>query len=381
MRILRPFVWAAVLVAAFVYVTSVAHWNLGGLLPGVSSASGLYSAASAGTNYSADEQNNIDIYKASRDATVNIVSTVYRENWFFQPVPEKGAGSGFIINPDGNILTNNHVVGGGARLQVTLSDEKQYRATILWTDTRNDLAMIKINAGRKLPFLKLGDSDNLLVGQKVLAIGNPFEFQGTLTTGIVSSLNRTIEPEEGERLEGMIQTDAAINPGNSGGPLLDSHGNVIGINTAIYGSQGNIGLGFAMPINRAKPMLEEFAQTGRVARPSLGFRSVYIAGDLAQELNLPARGGLLIQSIDESSPADQAGLRGPRQVVIVGNYRLGIGGDFIVGVEGQRVEGDDTLTRAFNRKRAGDVLNLTIYRNGRTYQVALRLGEASRTAL
>lgn len=381
MRILRPFVWAAVMVAAFVYVTSVAHWNLGGLLPGVSSASGLYTQASAATNFSADEQNNIDIYKASRDATVNVVSTVYRENWFFQLVPEKGAGSGFLINADGNILTNNHVVGGGARVQVTLSDEKQYRATILWTDTRNDLAMIKINAGRKLPFLKLGDSDNLLVGQKVLAIGNPFEFQGTLTTGIVSSLDRTIEPEEGDRLEGMIQTDAAINPGNSGGPLLDSHGNVIGINTAIYGSQGNIGLGFAMPINRAKPMLEEFAQTGRVARPSLGFRSVYIAADLAQELNLPARGGLLIQNIDEGSPADQAGLRGPRQVVIVGNYRLGIGGDFIVAVEGQRVEGDDTLTRAFNRKRAGDVLNLTLYRNGRTYQVALRLGEASRTVL
>jgi S1-C subfamily serine protease len=382
MRILRPFVWAAVMVAAFVYITSVAHWNLGGLVPGVRSASRLYTEASAATNFSADEQNNIDIYKASRDATVNIISTVYRENWFFQLVPEKGAGSGFVINPDGNILTNNHVVGGGARLQVTLSDEKQYRATILWTDTRNDLAMIKINAGRKLPFLKLGDSDTLLVGQKVLAIGNPFEFQGTLTTGIVSSLNRTIEPEEGQRLEGMIQTDAAINPGNSGGPLLDSHGNVIGINTAIYGSQGNIGLGFAMPINRAKPMLEEFAQTGRVARPTLGFRAVYIPGDLAQELNLPARGGLLIQSIDEGSPADQAGLRGPRQMVIVENYRLGIGGDFIVAVEGQRVESDETLTRAFNRKRAGDVLNLTIYRNGRTYQIALRLGEATgRTAL
>jgi S1-C subfamily serine protease len=382
MRILRPFLGAAVLVAAFVYVTSVAHWDLGGLVPGVRSASRLYTEASAATNFSADEQNNIDIYKASRDATVNIVSTVYRENWFFQLVPEKGAGSGFLINPDGNILTNNHVVSGSSRVTVTLSDEKQYRATVLWTDTRNDLAMVKITTGRKLPFLRLGDSDGLLVGQKVLAIGNPFEFQGTLTTGIVSSLNRTIEPEEGQRLEGMIQTDAAINPGNSGGPLLDSHGNVIGINTAIYGSQGNIGLGFAMPINRAKPMLEEFAQTGRVARPTLGFRSVYIAGDLAQELNLPARGGLLIQSIDEGSPADQAGLRGPRQMVIVGNYRLGIGGDFIVAVEGQPVEGDETLTRAFNRKRAGDVLNLTVYRNGRNYQVALRLGEATgRTVL
>jgi S1-C subfamily serine protease len=383
MKMMRPFLWAAALVVAFVFGTSIAHWNLGGLIPGVRSADRLYTEASAATSFSPDEQNNIDIYKASRDATVNITSVVYRENWFFQLVPERGAGSGFIINPDGEILTNNHVVsGGGSHLTVTLADQKQYRASILWTDPPNDLAMVRINTGgRKLPFLKFGDSDALVVGQKVLAIGNPFEFQGTLTTGIVSSLNRTIEPEEGQRLEGMIQTDAAINPGNSGGPLLDSHGNVIGINTAIYGSQGNIGLGFAMPINRAKPMLQEYAQTGRVARPSLGIRTVYISADLAQELNLPARDGLLIQSVDGGSAADEAGLRGPRQVVIVDNYRLGIGGDFIVGVEGQPVQGIETLTRAFNRKRAGDTLNLTIYRNGRTQQVTVRLGEAPRTVL
>jgi S1-C subfamily serine protease len=386
MRILRPFVWAAVLVTAFIYVTSVAHWNVPGFLPGVRSASvsKIYTEATAATNFSPDEQNNIDIYTASPDATVNITSVVYREGFFFELIPEKGVGSGFIINPDGEILTNNHVVsGGGSKLTVTLSDNKRYPATILWTDTRNDLAMVKINAGRKLPFLKLGDSDALVVGQKVLAIGNPFEFQGTLTTGIVSSLNRTIEPEDGQRLEGMIQTDAAINPGNSGGPLLDSHGNVIGINTAIYGngSQGSIGLGFAMPINRAKPMLEEYAQTGRIARPSLGMRTAYIPGDLAEELNLPARGGLLIQSVERGSSADLAGLRGARQMVVVGNYQLGIGGDFIVSVEGEPVEGPETLTRAFNRKRAGDTLHLTIYRNGRTQQVAMRLEEAGRAVL
>ena len=201
MRILRPFLFAAVMVAAFVYLTSVAHWNLGVLLLNVRSAGHLYADASAASNFSSDEQNNIDIYKASRDATVNITSVVYRENWFFQLIPEKGTGSGFIINPEGQILTNNHVVsGGGSRLTVTLSDQKTYRATILWADPRNDLAMVKIGAGRKLPFLKLGDSDSLVVGQKVLAIGNPFNFQGTLTTGSVSSLDRTIEPEDGQRL-------------------------------------------------------------------------------------------------------------------------------------------------------------------------------------
>jgi S1-C subfamily serine protease len=383
MRILRPFLWAAVLVAGFVYVTSVSRWDVGRFLQPIRSAGRLFTEASAaGPGFSNDEQNNIDIYKSARDATVNITSIVYREGWFFQLVPEKGTGSGFILNPNGEILTNNHVVSGGSgRLTVTLADKKTYRARVLWNDPRNDLAMIRIESGRKLPFLKLGDSDALVVGQKVLAIGNPFGLDGTLTTGIVSSLGRTIEPEEGQRLEGMIQTDAAINPGNSGGPLLDSHGNVIGINTAIYGPQGNIGLGFAMPINRAKPMLEEYAQSGKISRPSLGITTVYISGDLAEELELPASGGLLIQNLERGSAAAAAGLRGYSRVVIVGNYRLGIGGDFIIAVEGERVEGNDSLERALSRKRAGQTLNLTVYRNGRAQNIAVRLGEAPQTVL
>jgi S1-C subfamily serine protease len=179
----------------------------------------------------------------------------------------------------------------------------------------------------------------------------------------------------------MIQTDAAINPGNSGGPLLDSHGNVIGINTAIYGPQGNIGLGFAMPINRAKPMLEEYAQTGHISRPALGIQTVFVPGDIAEQLDLPRQGGLLIQSVDSGSAADEAGLRGPRRTVYVGNYPLRIGGDFITGVEGERVESTETLQRVLNRKRAGQILNLTIYRDGRSQQIAVRLGEAPQTVL
>jgi S1-C subfamily serine protease len=382
MRALRPLLWAAVLAAVFVYVTSFSPLDLAHLLQPFRSGRLYSEAAAAGPGFSTDEQNNIDIYKSARDATVNITSIVYRENWFFQVVPEKGTGSGFILNPDGEILTNNHVVsGGGSRLTVTLADQKTFKATILWTDPVNDLAMIRISAGRKLPFLKLGDSDALVVGQKVLAIGNPFGLDGTLTTGIVSALNRNIEPEEGQRLEGMIQTDAAINPGNSGGPLLDSHGNVIGINTAIYGPQGNIGLGFATPINRAKPMLEEYQQTGHISRPSLGITTVYLPGNLADQLDLPSEGGLLIQAIERGSAADQAGLRGPSRQIYVGNYPLRIGGDFITAVEGQRVEGKETLQRALNRKRARQTLNLTIYRNGRAQQISVRLGEAPQTAL
>lgn len=378
MRILRPFLWAAVLVAGFVYVTSVARWNLGDLIRPFRSDGRLYSeaAAAAGPGFSPDEQNNIDIYKAAHDATVHIDSIVYRESWFFQLVPEKGTGSGFLLNPSGEILTNNHVVSGGSRLTVTLSDKKVYKATLLWNDPRNDLAMIKIDVARKLPFLKLGDSEGLVVGQKVLAIGNPFGLDGTLTTGIVSALGRTIEAEEGNRMEGMIQTDAAINPGNSGGPLLDSHGNVIGINTAIYGPQGNIGLGFAMPINRAKPLIEEYAQSGRISRPTLGITVFPISGDLAEQLDLPSEGGLLIQTVERGSPAELAGLRGSTRRVLLGNYPLGIGGDLITQVDGQTVEGADSLQRALDRKRAGQTLTLTIYRGGRTSRIAIKLGEA-----
>jgi putative serine protease PepD len=370
--------WAAALVAVFLYFTSAGQWSVRRILAPVRSVGRLWSEPEAvrTAGFSTDEQNNIDIYKLAGHATVNITSTVYQENWFFQLVPTKGTGSGFLINADGQILTNHHVVTGSAQLTVTLADKKTYKARVLGADPRDDLALIQITADRKLPFLKLGESDNLLVGQKVLAIGNPFGFEGTLTTGVVSSLGRSLEDEGGRRLEGMIQTDAAINPGNSGGPLLDSHGSVIGINTAIYGPKANIGIGFAMPINRAKAMLDEYAKRGRVSRPVLGVEAVYISGDLAETLHLPGSGGLLVQRITRGSAAEAAGLRGPRQVVIVGNYRLGVGGDFILAVDGQSVEGNDTLQRALNRKRGGDALELTVFRNGRSERIKVQLGEA-----
>ena len=378
MKVLRPFLWAIVLVAGFLYVTSSAHWDVGRMLQPVRSVGRLWSepAVAETAGFSADEQNNIGIYKSARDATVNITSVVYREDWFFRVYPAEGTGSGFIIKPTGEIVTNNHVVSGTAELNVTLADKKVYKAKVLATDPRNDLALIRIDTGRKLPSLPLGNSDALVVGQKVLAIGNPFRFEGTLTTGVVSSLGRTIDTEENRRLEGMIQTDAAINPGNSGGPLLDSHGNVIGINTAIYGQQGSIGIGFAMPINRAKSMLEEFQQHGHISRPSLGIRTVYVAGDLAGMLDLPSPGGLLIQTVERGSAAEGAGLRGPSRMVVVGGFQLGIGGDLILAADGQNIEDNNTLPTLLNRKRGGDMLELKIYRNGQTQKVQVKLGEA-----
>jgi S1-C subfamily serine protease len=375
MRVLRPLAWAMILVAGFVYITSVTHWDFSR----VRSMGRMWSEpASAATAYSPDEQNNIDIYKAARDATVNITSTTYVQNWFMQVFPQKGTGSGFIINPDGQILTNNHVVQGAQQLTVKLADQKEYKAKVLARDPRSDLALIRIDTSTKLPALHLGESDNLVVGQKVLAIGNPFGFQGTLTTGIVSSLDRSIQTEDSQiPLEGMIQTDAAINPGNSGGPLLDSHGNVIGINTAIYG-QSYSGIGFAMPINRAKTMLEEIQKNGRISLPApLGIHTLYVAGDLAEALKLPSGGGLLIQSVQEGSAAEEAGLRGPTdQAIVGGRYQINVGGDLITAVDGQPVTGNETLQKAIAKKRGGDIMQLTVIRNGKTQTIRVKLAEA-----
>jgi S1-C subfamily serine protease len=223
--------------------------------------------------------------------------------------------------------------------------------------------------------LKLGDSDGVQVGQKVLAIGNPFGLEGTLTTGIISSLGRTIRDEKNQELEGMIQTDAAINPGNSGGPLLDSLGNVIGINTAIYGPSGNIGIGFAMPINRAKSMLGEYQAGRSFKRPRLGVAVVFVAGDLAEALDLPAQGGLLVQEVDRGSAAASAGLKGPRQVVVIGNNEVGVGGDLIVAIDGRAADRPDAISRTINKKHPGDSVELTVFRGGRMVKLNVKLGE------
>jgi S1-C subfamily serine protease len=366
------------LVAAFVYLTSKANWSVRQLFQPVQNTGRQWSTPEVArtASFGADEQNNIDIYKTANAATVNISSVVYRENWFMQVYPERGQGSGFLINDKGWILTNRHVVSGRApEIQVTLSDKSQYKATILAPDDNNDLALLKIAPKRKLPFLHLGDSDKLMVGQKLIAIGNPFGFNGTLTTGVVSALDRTIR-EESTVYDNMIQTDAAINPGNSGGPLLDSHGDVIGINTMIYGTQGSIGIGFAIPISRARAMLEEYERSGRITRPTLGVSVFYVSGDLAEALELPRDGGLLIQQVQRSSAADEAGLRPPRQSLLVGNYRLGVGGDLILAIDGVPVEGNDSLQRAMNHKRAGDTMELTIYRGKSRQKIRVRLGEA-----
>lgn len=373
----RTLLLAAIIVGGFIYLTTrpnvLSHVGVGGPLwsgPSVAQSAGLGS----------DELNNIDIYKMASPSVAYITSTVYRQTWFYGPQAVKDLGSGFVINTNGEILTNYHVITGSQQVEVILPDQSKYKATVLVRDRVNDLALIKIEPKRKLSYLTLGDSDRLQVGQKVLAIGNPFGFQGTLTTGVVSSLGREIQAEDNRRMEGMIQTDASINSGNSGGPLLDSQGNVIGINTAIYGpSGGSVGIGFALPINRAKQMLDDYRAGRKPAR--LGISTVFVAGDVAQALELPVEGGLLVQEVAPGSSAEAAGLRGARRLVLIGNQEVGIGGDFITAIDGKKVTEIDAVTRALAKKHSGDILDLTIFRGGRTIDVKVKLGEASEDVL
>jgi S1-C subfamily serine protease len=371
----RILVFATLLVGGFLAVTSKTEWGQRRLFRTISSAAPIWSGPTTrASGLSADELNNIDIYKMAHSGTVNITSTVMRRNFFFETYAAQGTGSGFIVNGDGRILTNNHVIADATRIEVTLSDQTKYRATLLVRDPYNDLALLQITPRKKLPTLRLGDSEGLQVGQKVLAIGNPFGFlEGSLTVGIVSSLGRTIKGENNIELDGLVQTDAAINPGNSGGPLLDSGGNVIGINTAILGSGGNIGIGFAMPINKAKAMLDDL-QAGR-KRPRLGVSVVPVSGDYADALKLPTQGGLLIQDVSSGSAAERAGLHAGKEVVQIGNAQLLIGGDLIMSIDGKPVDRDDAISRALARKHAGDSIELTIFRGGRTMNVRVTLGE------
>jgi len=378
MRI-RSLLLALLLVAGFVYLTSVAKWSPRRLWTTASSSGPLWSeperAKSAGL--STDELNNIDVYKSANQATVNISTVAYQDYGFFGVVPSEGAGSGFLIDADGRILTNNHVVSGpNAQISVTLADQSRHQATILYREADNDLALLKIEPKKKLPFLKLGDSDRLQVGQKALAIGNPFGLGGTLTTGIISSLHRTVSSEE-ENMADMIQTDAAINPGNSGGPLLDSQGTVIGINTMIVGA-ANVGIGFALPINRAKSVLENYSIQGSYGRVELGIsRGLYVAGDMAEALELPAEGGILVTNVQPGSAAAQAGIRGGRQRVRIAGYTITIGGDLIMAIDGRSVDSTTALDRATRGRKPGDTVTLTVFRDGRTLKVPVKLSRAS----
>jgi S1-C subfamily serine protease len=407
----RPFVWqgehnrtmnvrrlvalVVLIVVGFWYVTTfgvpglhklqrLAHHELPALVHDVHlSPSVELTVADAQSNYDSVEQNNIAVYKRVLPAVVNITSTAVAYDWFWGAVPQQGQGSGFIVDSHGHILTNYHVIEGGRQIEVTLSNKRKYKAQVVLTDKPHDLALLQIDAPDLKPAV-LSDSQNLQVGQKVYAIGNPFGLSGTMTTGIISAL-RSVRGPEGNLIENAIQTDAAINPGNSGGPLLNSHGEVIGINSLIATNpneqiEQSAGIGFAIPINTAKAVLEDFAHYGRIRRPSLGITSLPIGPDLAQQMGLAADYGVLIQRVVPGGAADRAGLHGGSQQAYLGNTPIYLGGDLIVAIDDRQVTTGQDVSQIMDEHKTGDTVTVTFLRGTRKMTAKVTLQEAGTRA-
>ena len=327
-----------------------------------------------------DEKNNIAVYEKIADGVVNVTSTAVQMDFFFNAFPTQGSGSGSVIDARGYILTNHHVVANAQKLEVTLADESKWQAKLAGSDPDNDLAVIKIDAPKeKLKVIPMGDSKNLRIGQKVLAIGNPFGLQRTLTTGIISSLGRTIRSESGTLMDDIIQTDAAINPGNSGGPLLNSEGEIIGINSAIISpSGGSVGIGFAIPVNTAKKVIPELIAKGYVTYPYIGATIQSLIPEVAKYLKLKMDRGAMISEVVKEGPADKAGLKGGNQKVQVGNTIVIVGGDIVLKVDQQEVKTHDQLIHYIREKKPGDTLVLQVYRKGDFMDLKVTLGERPR---
>jgi S1-C subfamily serine protease len=324
-----------------------------------------------------DEAINVRIYRQVSPAVANILTKATEYDFFMDPVPVEGAGSGFVIDPRGYILTNFHVVEGAQSIEVVLGDQSRYPAKFIGADQRNDVALVKIEPkGKNLVALSLGDSSAIQVGQKVLAIGNPFGFQSTLTTGVVSALGRTVQTGQTTFIDEAIQTDAAINRGNSGGPLINSHGQVIGINSAIYTPTGTTaGIGFAIPINTAKSIANDLMTDGRVHRAFLGVETLPVGGWLSEALDLPVKEGLLVERATKGGPAAAAGIHGGDRVAQAGMRKIAIGGDVIVAIDSQKVASQLDVNLVLNHKRPGDTVNVTVYRGGKKMDIPVKLGE------
>lgn len=343
----------------------------------------LMAAASGKEEYTQDELQNITVYENANDAVVNITTETVGINWFLEPVPQEGgSGSGSIIDTRGYVVTNTHVISDAVKIFISLSDGSQYEGSVVGTDKENDIAVIKFTPPkdtvlRTIPF---GDSDNLKVGQKVLAIGNPFGLERTLTTGIVSALGRPIKTESNTIIKDMIQTDTAINPGNSGGPLLDTKGRMIGINTMIYSTSGSsAGIGFSVPVNTAKRVVSELIQYGKVRRGSIDAELVQLNSAIANYARLSTREGLLVSRVGSGSFAEKAGLRGGTDAVRYGSGRNGsiiyLGGDIITSIAGERVATLTDYYSALESRKPGETVEITVLRGKQQISLKLTLAE------
>ena len=325
---------------------------------------------------SADEKINIDVFETVHPAVVNIATTTLGMNFWMEIIPQQGQGSGFVIDNRGYIMTNNHVVANAQNITVTMADGKKIQATLVGRDPASDLAVIRISPREVNSVARLGDSGTVRPGQKAIAIGNPFGLTHTLTTGIVSALHRSIRTEDGNQMNDLIQTDAAINPGNSGGPLLNSNGDVIGVNTAIFSLSGGYqGIGFAIPINLAKEVVTQLITAGRVARPWLGISGVSITRDISKGLGLSVQEGVLVIQVVRGGPADQADLRGGNREIAIDGVRFRLGGDIITAINENRITGMEQLAKQINGMRVGETLSLHIVRDGRHQEIRVLLAE------
>jgi len=371
-------------IVSSVVTIAIFRWNL---LPEFSSSppeakvQAAFAARTGQPTLSPDEETNVRVYNKVSPGVVNITSMVVEYDFFFSPVAKEGAtGSGCVLDTEGDILTNYHVIESAQSLEVSLPDQTKYRAALVGYDRQNDLAVIRIKASReRLHPVALGDSESLRVGQKVLAIGNPLGLQNTLTTGIISSLGRKIQTENNDLVDNVIQTDAAINPGNSGGPLLNTTGEMIGINTSIFTiGGGNIGIGFAIPASTIRRVTQDLITEGRVIRPWVGIRGYQINDDLASALDLPVTSGILVATVEHGSSMDNAGVRGSSEMVILYNRRVYIGGDIVTQVNGKPVASMEELRLALEGKKPGETVQITLFRGRSKIQKSVVLVEAPR---
>jgi len=318
-----------------------------------------------------DEQNNIEIYKAVSPGVAFINTTSYSQDWWGNEQEGKGNGSGSVIDANGDILTNFHVVENAQKLTVSFGGDKVYPAKLVGSDPDTDLAVIKIDPpATGLTVVPLGDSDKLTVGQKVLAIGNPFGLDRTLTTAVISGLQRPIRARNNRPIDAAIQTDASINPGNSGGPLLDKFGRMIGINSQILSpAGGSVGVGFAVPVNMAKRVVPQLIQFGEVRRPKLGANLLSVSSLGEQGVRLPVASGLVVRNVVPGLSAANAGLKGLSQDP-TGSVTLG---DIIVSIDGEKMDDSDDLFRYLDKKQIGDTIQVQVYRNGANATIAVRL--------
>lgn len=334
--------------------------------------------------YTQDELENISVYEKYNEAVVNINTAVMGINWFLEPVPQEGgSGSGSIIDSRGYVVTNVHVIEDAYKIYISLSDGTQYEGSVVGIDEASDIAVIKFDPPKdvELKTIPFGESDNLKVGQKVLAIGNPFGFERTLTTGIVSGLGRPIKNSNNVIIRDMIQTDTAINPGNSGGPLLDTTGRMIGINTMIYSTSGSsAGIGFAVPINTAKRVVSDLIQYGKVRRGAIDGVLVQLTNSISNYANLPVSQGLLVSELSNNSFAKQTGLKAGTEAVQYGSRynstTIYLGGDVIVAIDGVSVTSLADYYSLLESKKPGDSVTLTIIRNRKQQDITIKLDEA-----